>query len=150
MARVRIGEILLGQGRINAIQLEDALAYQRQWGGRIGQAVVELGLLSEGQLLEAVGEQLGAPFVIIGERIIPASVIALIPRSYMRARRVIALERLEEHTLGPVVVAFADPADLGAIDEIAFATGLDVKPVLATARDIDQAVARHLAGNRRS
>lgn len=150
MARLRIGEILLSQGRIDPIQLDAALAYQKRRGGRIGQAIVDLGLLSEQQLLELVGAQIGVPFVVIGDRAIPRAVIDLIPRKFMRARRVIALERAREHSLGPVVVAFADPADLAAVDEIAFATGLDVRPVLAAAQDIDQAVARHLASAGRS
>jgi type IV pilus assembly protein PilB len=41
-------------------------------------------------------------------------------------------------------VALADPGDLGVLDEIAFATGLDVRPVLATEADLDQAIARCL------
>jgi hypothetical protein len=62
----------------------------------------------------------------------------------MRARHVIALERLAEHRRGPLVIAFSDPENLTAIDEIAFVTGLDVKPVLASEWDIDQAISRHI------
>lgn len=148
MPHVRIGEILVNQGRIDALQLDSAVAYQQQRGGRIGQAIVQLGYLSEPQLLEAVGGQVGAAFVVVGERIIPPAVVALIPRRVMRARRVIALERLAETRRGPLVVAFSDPENLTAIDEISFVTGLDVRPVLASEWDIDQAVARHIGQSR--
>lgn len=144
MARVRIGELLVNEGQIDTMQLDSALAHQRQWGGRIGQAIVRLGFLTEERLLEAVGSQLGAPFVVIGSRSIPAAVVALIPSKLIRARRALPLEKLTEHRRGPLVVAFADPADLPAVDEIAFVTGLAVKAVLAAEWDIEQAIARHL------
>jgi type IV pilus assembly protein PilB len=134
------------------MQLDSALAHQRQWGGRIGQAIVRLGFLTEERMLEAVGSQIGAPFVVIGTRVVPAAVIALIPSKLIRARRALPLEKLTEHRRGPLVVAFADPADLQAVDEIAFVTGLAVKAVLAAEWDIEQAISRHLGdgGGRRA
>jgi type IV pilus assembly protein PilB len=144
MARTRIGELLVSGGQLDPDQLDSALAHQRQWGGRLGQAIVRLGFLSEQRLLQAVGTQLGAPFVVIGQRVIPPSVVALVPRKIIRSRRALPLEKLAEHRRGPLVVAFADPADLPAVDDIAFATGLEVRAVLAAEWDIEQAIARHL------
>lgn len=144
MARTRIGQLLVTGGQLDAMQLDSALAHQRQWGGRIGQAIVRLGFLTEERLLQAVGTQLGAPFVVIGQRTVPPAVVALVPRKLIRARRALPLEKLSEHRRGPLVVAFADPADLPAVDEISFVTGLDVRPVLAAEWDIEQAIARHL------
>jgi type IV pilus assembly protein PilB len=144
MARVRIGELLVNAGHIDGMQLDSALAHQRRWGGRIGRAIIELGFLKEETLLRAVGSQLGAPFVVVGERIVPPAVVALVPRKLIRSRRAFPLEKLTEQRRGPLVVAFADPADLVAVDEIAFATGLEVRPVLAAEWDLDQAIARHL------
>lgn len=144
MARPRIGELLVSGGEIDSSQLDSALAHQRQWGGRIGQAIVRLGFLSEERMLEVVGRQLGAPFVVIGRRVVPPAVVALVPKKLIRARRAFPLEKLTEHRRGPLVVAFADPADLPAVDEIAFATGLAVRAVLAAEWDIEQAIAHHL------
>jgi hypothetical protein len=147
MARVRIGELLVTGGHIDSLQLDAALAHQRRWGGRIGQAIVRLGFLAEEQLLKAVGTQLGAPFVIIGSKRVPPAVVALVPKKIIRTRRAFPIEKLAEHRRGPLVVAFADPADLGAVDEISFATGLAVKPVLAAEWDIEQAIVRHLGND---
>jgi hypothetical protein len=144
MARARLGELLVNGGAIDAAQLDSALAHQRQWGGRLGQALVRLGFVTEARVLEAVGSQVGSPLVVIGDRQVPPAVLALIPRKLIRAKRAFPLERLSEHRRGPLVVAFADPADLVAVDEIAFATGLAVRAVLAADWDIDQAIARHL------
>jgi hypothetical protein len=135
MARVRIGEMLVQQGRIDPYQLESALAHQRRWGGRIGRAIVHLGFMKERAVLEVVGNQLGVPFVVIG-----------VPQKLVRGRKVLPLARLSDTRRGPLVVALADPADLHVLDEIAFATGMQVKPVLAAESDIEQAIARLLDG----
>ncbi|HUL58798.1 MAG TPA: hypothetical protein VLU43_05975 [Anaeromyxobacteraceae bacterium] len=146
MARTRIGELLVAQGRIDPLQLQSALAHQRQFGGRLGRAIVQLGFMEELTLLEAVGEQLGVPLVEIGDRQIPPQVLALVPQKLMRARHLLPLARLSEHRRGPLVVALANPGDLGAVDEVAFATGMQVKPVLAADEDLDRALARLLDG----
>lgn len=144
MARVRIGELLMRQGRIDELQLQSALAHQARWGGRFGRAVVHLGFLDEETFLETLAEQLGTPFIIVGDRPVDPAVLALLPERLIRTRKVLPLARLREGRRGPLVVALADPGDLGLLDEISFATGLDVRPALATEVDLDQAIARLL------
>jgi type IV pilus assembly protein PilB len=144
MARLRIGEMLVQLGRLDPAQLQTALAHQRQWGGRLGGAIVHLGFLREPALLDAVGQQLGVPFVEIGDREIPPKVLALVPRKLAQARRVIPLELAADGRRTVLVVALGDPADLGVIDELAFVTGLRVKPALASEEDLDRALERYL------
>lgn len=146
MARVRIGEMLVQQGRIDTHQLESALAHQRRWGGRLGRAIVHLGFMKEHAVLEVVGGQLGVPFVTLGDRHVPPQVLALVPPKLVRTRKLVPLARLSESRRGPLVVALADPTDLHALDEVAFATGMAVKPVLAAEADLDEAIARLLDG----
>lgn len=144
MSRIRIGEMLVQAGRLDAEQLQVALAHQRHWGGRLGGAIVQLGFVSERTLLETLGVQLGAPFLEIGEREVPPKVLGVVPRKLAQARRVLPLSIELGRRRDALVVALADPADLGVIDEIAFATGLEVRPVLAAEADLDRALERHL------
>jgi type IV pilus assembly protein PilB len=146
MARVRIGEMLMQQGRIDAHQLESALAHQRRWGGRLGDAIVHLGFMKERAVLEAVGGQLGVPYVIIADRHVPPQVLGLLPQKLIRSRKILPLARLSESRRGPLVVAVPDPADLPTLDEVAFATGMEVKPVLAAEADLEEAISRLLDG----
>jgi type IV pilus assembly protein PilB len=138
--------MLVQQGRLDGAQLESALAHQRRWGGRLGRAIVHLGFMREDALLQAVGQQLGVPFVEIGARFVPQHVLQLVPQKLIRGRRVLPLARLSEGKRGPLVVALADPANLVALDEIAFATGMQVKPVLASEADLEQAISRLVDG----
>jgi len=144
--RVPIGELLVKQGRIDALQLQSALAHQRQWGGRLGRALVSLGFVTEQVLLKAVGEQLGIPFIEIGARPIPPRVVQLVPEKLIRSRRVVPLELLSQSRRGPLLVALCEPENLATLDEIAFATGMNVKPVLAAEADVASAIARLLGG----
>ena len=145
MSRIRIGEMLVQLGRLHPAQLQAALAHQRQWGGRLGGAIVHLGFLGEAAFLDALGQQIGVPFVEIGDREIPPKVLALVPRKVAQARRVLPLELVAEGRRGTLVVALGDPADLAVIDELAFVTGLKVRPLLAGEADLDRALERHLA-----
>ncbi len=144
--RLPIGEMLVGQGRIDALQLTSALAYQRQWGGRIGHALMALGFVSGPVFFSTLGEQLGVPFVEIGNRIVPPAVVKLVPEKLIRMRRVFPLALRPESTRGRLFVALSDPGNLRHLDEVAFAAGMQVQPALASEADIDQAIARHLDG----
>ncbi len=143
MSRLRIGEMLVQLGHLDDRQVQAALAHQRQWGGRIGGAIVRLGFLREPAVLDALSRQLGVPFVELGGRHIPPNVLALVPRRLAEVRRVLPIA-VETGGRRALFVALADPSDLGVIDELAFATGLHVRPVLAGEEDLDRALERHL------
>jgi type IV pilus assembly protein PilB len=143
---VRLGEMLVQRGLIDAVQLQSALAHQRRWGGRLGRAIVHLGFLNEQVLLRHVGEQVGVPVVELGDRQVPRSILSLVPEKVIRSRKVVPLERVLTDKRGPLVVALAEPWNLEVLDELAFATGMAIQPVLASEDDLDRAIARLLDG----
>jgi hypothetical protein len=145
MTRKKIGELLVEVGAIDPFQLESALAHQRRWGGRLGRAMVYLGFLREDEVLSAVGGQLGVPYVTLWDKVIPRDVLSLLPEKVIRGRKVLPVARLREHRRGPLVVALADPADLLVLDELSFATGLEIRPVLASEDELEAAIEAHLS-----
>ena len=52
-----IGELLVAQGLVQAAEVERALAYQRQSGGRLGAVLVRMVALSEDALLPVLARQ---------------------------------------------------------------------------------------------
>jgi hypothetical protein len=142
--RKKIGELLLEVGALDSYQLESALAHQRRWGGRLGRAIVHLGFMREEDLLSAVGNQLGVSYIPLWDKVIPRDVLSLIPEKVMRGRKVLPIARLREHRRGPLVVACADPNDLVVLDELSFATGLEIRPMLASEEELDAAIDSHL------
>lgn len=136
--------MLMEVGALDSFQLESALAHQRRWGGRLGRAIVYLGFLREEEVLSAVGSQLGVPYMPLWDKVVPRDVLALVPEKLIRARKVLPVARLREHRRGPLVVACADPSDLAVIDELSFASGLEIRPVLASEEELEAAIDLHL------
>jgi type IV pilus assembly protein PilB len=148
MKRVPLGQILLEDGVIDGRRLRAGLDWQKRWGGRIGNALVHLGLVQEGAVVSALGRQLQIPVVDLTGRQVEQSVLALVPARIVEQRKLLPLELLTETRRGPLLVATSDPLDVHAIDEVAFASGKLVRPVLAARTQLEVAIARNL-GRRR-
>lgn len=145
MARVRIGQLLKQQGLIEDHHILGALAYQLKWGGRIGQALLRLRIVEEERLLTTLGRQLGVPTIQIGDQMTSPGVLRLLPEKVVRRHRVLPLDLIFTGRSERLVAAFPAPENLLVVDEVAFAAGMDIEPVLAGDEDLDLAIARHLA-----
>jgi hypothetical protein len=121
----RIGDLLLQQGVITQAELEEALKYQVIFGGKLGTNLIEMGVLEEEDITRALSRKFNIPAVDL-ERImhVAPEAIAAIPAELAGKYRVLPL-LLEGRRL---TLAMADPADLKAVDEISFRTGLVVRP----------------------
>lgn len=140
--RKRLGELLLEAGVIDENQLQAALGHQRKWGGRLGQALVDLKLVSEARLVEALSRKFGYDVVKTGA-IQPGpaldSALSLVPREFASRHNLLPYAS----DTSSVSVAMADPANIAVVDEIRFRTGRKVKVALAGDREIADAVRRH-------
>ncbi len=148
MKRVPIGQILVEGGSIDGRQLRAGLDWQRRRGGRLGGALVHLGMLDEAAVVRALGLQLGIPVVDLASRSIDRDVLRLVPTRMIEMRRVLPVELLSENRRGPLLVATSDPLDVGALDEVGFASGKMVRPVLASRAQIDVAIGQLLGHHR--
>ena len=136
----RLGELLVEAGLINDYQLRSALAYQQQWGGRLGSALVKLNLIEEDKLLAFFARHFRLPAIDFARvRVLPA-VIGLIPKEMAVRHHIMPLFIGEEGGKPFLAVAMANPADLGGLDEVEFATRKKVRPVVASDDGIKRAV----------
>jgi len=142
--RTLIGEVLVDEGWITLQQLRVGLLWQERWGGKLGRALVGLGYLDECVLMDLLSRHLGIPLVEVESRDIPPAVLDLVPARLLRERRLLPILLLTENRRGPLVVATSDPLNVEALDEVAFASGKQVRPVLAPQWDIDRALLRYL------
>jgi type IV pilus assembly protein PilB len=139
MARKKLGEMLVEAGVLSESGLNMALNEQRRWGGTIGRTVVELKLVSEAELVRVLAQQLHLPTVDLDQREIHATVLALVPA-----------ELAQQHSVVPFAqpmkfldVAMADPTNLGLLDELRIRTQLNIRPHLAGPRMLERAIAKH-------
>jgi len=62
---MRLGEILIARGKIDAEDLERALELQRERGDKIGKIFVDMGLIAQRDMLAALSDQLGIPLAAV-------------------------------------------------------------------------------------
>jgi hypothetical protein len=146
--RKRLGEILLETGIIDGTQLQAALGHQRRWGGRLGQALIDLKMASEEQIVSTLATKMGF------ERS-PVDLFEFGPGLEL-ALRLVPHEFAERNQLLPYAadaaslwVAMADPTNMGVIDELAFRTGRNVKMSIAGDREIARAIRRLYLGDKK-
>ena len=142
MARKKIGELLLERGVISLEQLNAALAHQRQYGHRLGAALVAKGFLTEAGLVKVLGEALNLKVVDLGKETPDWSAVHLLRPRFCEANDLFPLGLEDQRGRKLLTVAMADPLNLPAIEEMEFTTGCKVAPVLATHSSILDAIRR--------
>ncbi|WP_062306098.1 GspE/PulE family protein [Alicyclobacillus sendaiensis] len=143
MARKRMGELLVESGLLAPEQLEMALAEQRETGARLGDILINNGYITEQQLVEVLEFQLGIPHVILANMKIDPEVLKLVPERLAETYVLIPYRRAGNR----LHVAMADPLDYYAIDDLRRSTNLIIMPAIATRQDIQAAISRHYRGN---
>jgi hypothetical protein len=143
-ARIKLGELLVRAGVLDEFKLKAALAEQQRWGGRLGRILIEMNFVPEDLLVKALSKQLGVARARLDKPEIPADVLSRIDPQFA-AQNAICPERYlaDKKTL---VVAMADPTNVGAIDELRFKTGLRIETSLAGELEIAQAIDRVFYG----
>lgn len=145
----RLGEILLERGLIDVDQLNSALAHQRQWGMRLGTALVAKGFIAEGMLTRVLSESLGIPMVDLARVVVDQKALQLVPRRLAEQYDVFPIGLREQpNRRRMLLLAMADPLNATAIDEIGFTTDTIVKPAIAQISSLEQAIRRHYYGQR--
>ena len=135
---LRLGERLIGANLITEQELEAALALQSRDGQRIGEALLELGMLDEDQLVPFIEQQLGCPAVVLREGLVDPEVVKCIPKTTADRLGVVAMFKVRD----TLAVAMDDPQNLPHIDELERITGLRIRPVFAFARSIRRILQR--------
>ncbi|MFO8056299.1 MAG: hypothetical protein R6V10_03290 [bacterium] len=133
----KIGQILVDAGVIDEMQLKSALGYQNRWGGKLGKILVEMGFLDEDTMIKFLGEHFHIKAVNLLRSRISNKAFEALPKDTAKKYNVVPVMVRGEGTKKVMVLAMSDPANLSAIDEISFITGAKIEPVLATDSAID-------------
>ncbi|MFL5322492.1 MAG: hypothetical protein ACJ790_22725 [Myxococcaceae bacterium] len=142
--RNRIGDILVKAKVIDDLQLRSAMAHVDQWGGRLTAAVLDLNLADEDKSAEAISKALNLPRAQLGN-------IQKDPQALSR----IDVQTAEQNAVFPIAlrdngktlhVAFADPTNMGLLDELGRKARARVVPYIAGEVEISHAISRHYRG----
>jgi type IV pilus assembly protein PilB len=137
--RKRLGDLLVESGLITEEQLQSALKEQKLLNMRLGDVLITQNYITEQQLIEVLEFQLGIPHIQLYRQKIETKVINLIPQKLAVQHSVLPV-RVEGNKL---VLAMADPMDYFAIDELRMTTGLRIEPAIASKDELLRAIKRY-------
>lgn len=135
----RIGEMLVEEGLIDQEALDSAIAEQHRSGGeRLAHVIQRMGLVPEETLKRLLSRQLAIPFEPLNDIEIAPEVIEAVPARLVSLYEILPI-RIEGNSL---TVATEDPLDLKTLDELRLHLNRSIQPVLATSKDIHDGIKR--------
>ena len=135
----RIGELLIESGIITHGQLEEALKLQATGSGKVVDTLVALGHITHEAFVRFLAKQPGVASIDLTNYEIPSNLVALVPRDFALKHEVFPIDRMGKLlTLGMVC-----PLDSAAISELETLTGLRVKPLLCAPDAVRESIRRY-------
>ncbi len=133
--KIRLGDLLVSQNIITQEQLDKGLELQKGSGRKLGETLVEEGIVNDEVLARVLAEQLGMEMIDLQNLVIPDEVLSLVPPNILKKNLLVPFE-FDPNNAGVIRVAMADPLDLTALDDIGIITNLQAEPAVATQRSI--------------
>lgn len=140
--KLRFGDILIKEAIITNEQLQKGLEQQHKTGKKLGETLVDQGVVTETAIAKALQKQLGIDLVELNSIRIPEEIVRLVSAAILRKYIVIPFE-YSPNNANVLRVAMADPMDIMAIDDITIITNLQVEATVATPRDIITAIDKY-------
>ncbi len=133
-----LGDLLIADGLITQEQLQHALVEHKKTKEKLGVILIRLGLVNEDQLVGFLSRQFGIPSITLADVEVDPAVAKLVPHSMATKYDVLPIKVLG-NTLS---LAMADPANVFALDDVAFMTNMQVMPLVAAQSAIREAIER--------
>jgi type IV pilus assembly protein PilB len=141
---VKLGELLLKENLVTPQQLQEALAYQKTSGGKLGKAFVALGYVKDEEITSLLSRQYGVPSINLDHFEVDPAIIKIIPAETSRKYQILPLSR----SGATLTIAMADPTNVFAMDDIKFMTGYNVEPVVASEAALEDAIEKYYGSPR--
>ncbi|NMC70460.1 MAG: hypothetical protein GYA57_10400 [Myxococcales bacterium] len=139
--RLRIGELLIEAGVLNHAQLRQALDLQKQQPRPLGVILVENRFVTEAQLIQALSRQLSIPWVSLWHVDVAPELLAIVTREEAERHHILPIYARTVRGERPALfVAMDDPTNQQALDFVREVAGMDVRPMIAAPTDLRQAI----------
>ena len=136
-ADLLFGESLVSKGLISHRELIEALNEQRQQGGRLGEVLLRLKMLSDEDVTHALSEHLSMEYIHFDDVAkINMNTARMLPESISKRFCLVAIGEIDDK----VIVAMADPLNVIAIDTITLKIKRRIKIVLSSTQEIQKAI----------
>jgi type IV pilus assembly protein PilB len=132
-----LGSLLINRGLLSVDQVKRAFEEQQLTGKRLGEIVVGHGWVTPEDLAKALAVQNGLEYVDLSETDLETDVAMLLPKELAVRYEAIPVRFLTKDLL---LVAVADPTDIGRADDLRLALGHNVRLAVSEAADIERAI----------
>ena len=139
VSKRKLGELLIESGLLTIDKLKDALESQKNTGKRLGEALIDMKIISEEEMAFSLAMQLKIPFIDLIDYSIKDDVLDCIPEEVCQKFKCIPLS-MKNNILD---VAMADPLDLHIMKDLQFITGYNIQPAISTRSQIMDKLQRH-------
>ncbi len=139
-SRRHLGEILYAKGWVDKPNLIKALKKAKETNRRLGETLVEMGLATEDQIMQALARQFGMNYVDLDEVEIPSDIRSLIPEEIIKKHRVLPLGKEN----GRLKIIIPDPMNLELLDLLRFRLASDLECYLASPSKIESYINRKM------
>lgn len=135
--RPRIGDVLLDLGLTGPQELEQALAHQKQRGGRLGDILIELRAVSPEDIARALAEQQDFEYLpMIELDTIELDLLREVPIQYARSRSLLPVIKSE----GMIKLAMVDPLDTAALDHMGRIFDAEIEVIVVSPQTLSDAL----------
>ncbi|MBU9888712.1 MAG: hypothetical protein KTQ49_02445 [Candidatus Omnitrophica bacterium] len=134
--RRKIGEILIEDGLLTKEQLEEALAFQKEKGGLLGQALITKRFVDEDALISALGKQFRIPFLSLKHYAVHPDMAELLQAEFCHKHLLVPFDCDSKK----VYLAVGDPMNENAVEEVRRLTGRVPQVFIAKISEILNAI----------
>jgi len=140
---IKLGQMLIQDGHLTEDQLEQALNRQKGSRRKLGELLVEEGIVDESVVLDCLSQRLGLPAVKLRPGLIDPLVVDTLEKELAERHTIIPLFKVEQ----TLTVAMAEPQALLVVDDLEQTTGLSIQPVIALPANIKEFIKKYYAQN---
>jgi len=133
----RIADVLIEDGLLLPGQLEEAVGVQQREGGRLLKILTDKQFVTDQDMTVSMGRCLNTPLINLSKLRVPEEVMSLVPRDMAKTNKLIPIARLN----GKLFVAMADPTNVLAVDDVKRRVQLEIVPMIATEKAVNDALA---------
>lgn len=136
--RMRLGELMVQQGLLSQDQLRIALMEQEQSNIQLGRQLVILGFVTEAMVRDMVAQTMGQEGIDLSTVIADADALKMVPEEFARRHHLLPIAFEDPTKL--LVVAVADMFNVVALDQLRAMLGgqIQIKPMLAAEAQLEE------------
>ncbi len=119
--------------------MKQGLISEEKDGARLGTTLIKLGYLKENELLRALARHYGVNYIDLSTIELDPNILKLVPADLAGKYLVVPVKRFGR----TLTLAMVNPGDMAALEDIKFATGFEIEPVVGSEEAILKIINQH-------